>query len=292
MAADDIIFQLIPLGAVQLLEQYADTRDAADHLSLWIPTLGNVLNAYKAAKVSVPDEVPIAMKWLATRTKSVYEKLATHGAAPPGAPSVNDWRTTGACYGKPKLRTRPKYIRVPHDGLTEDKLERSDSECGKYYSTYTKASLTGGLMVFWCRHSICVGFHTIPTAEGRNDAFAGLYCYWPEAPKIVVYDFACQLAPYAYVREADFFKQTRFIVDQFHFSGHTKCSRACSASFAMQHHPVMQVVNTSAAEVGNSGASRVRKSVSYMTQAHAIRYTKVYMDITNRIKHRDMEKQK
>lgn len=248
--------------------------------------------AYRAAKALVPDTIPTAMRWLAARTKAVDQNVARHIATPATLVVDNDWRVSGSCYGKPKIRNRPKYVRVANDGLTEDRLERGDSECGKYYSTYKKATLTGGLMVFWCRHSICVGFHTIPTSEGRNDVFAGLYCYWPDAPKIVVYDFACQLAPYAYIREAEFFQHTRFIVDQFHFSGHTKCSRACSATYAMQHNPVLQVINTSAAEVGNSGAARICKSVSYMTQAHAIQYTKVYMDVTNRIKRIDIEARK
>lgn len=141
-------------------------------------------------------------------------------------------------------------------------------------------------MVFWCRHSFCVGFHTIPIAEGHNDVFSRLYCYWPVAPKLVVYDFGCQLAPYSWAREAEFFRNTRFAVDQFHYSGHSKCSRACSATYAMQYNPNMQVVNTSAAEVGNSGAAKICKSVNYMTQAHAIHYTKIYMDITNRVKAR------
>ena len=49
----------------------------------------------------------------------------------------------------------------------------------------------------------------------------------------------------------------------------------------MQYNPQLQAINTSATEVGNSGASNFRKSVSYMTQWHAIQYIKVYMDIMN-----------
>ena len=33
---------------------------------------------------------------------------------------------------------------------------------------------------------------------------------WPTAPKVVVYDFACQLAPYCLMREPNFFRNTRF----------------------------------------------------------------------------------
>ena len=146
------------------------------------------------------------------------------------------------------------------DGLSEDRLQNVgtardtlDGECGKYYETYHKAGLVGGLMVLWCQHSICVGFHIIPTCEGWNNVFSAIYTQWPTAPKVVIYDFACQLTPYCLVRKAQFFRNTQFFVDQFHASGHMKCSKAASSTYAMQFDPSLQVVNTSTAEVGNSG---------------------------------------
>ena len=201
---------------------------------------------------------------------------------------------TGVCYGSPAVRVRPKYTHLPDDSALEDKLQNlaeratGDTVCGKYYEKYKKPGLVGGLMVLWCCHSVCVGFHIIPTYEGRNDVFSALYTQWPTAPKVVVYDFACQLAPYCLLREPQFFRNTRFLVDQFHASGHTKCSKASSSTYVMQFDPNLQVINTSAAEVGNSGAAKIRKSVSYMMQRHAIQYTKVYMDVMNRCKIRMM----
>jgi hypothetical protein len=149
---------------------------------------------------------------------------------------------------------------------------------------YKKAHLTGGIMVLWCQHSVCLGFHVIPTTEGRNDVFSALYTHWPIALKIIIYDYACQLALYSLVREPQYVQDTCFLVDQFHAIGHTKCSPASSATHAMQYDPNLQGINTSAAEVGNSGVGKIQKSVSYMTQRHAIQYTKVYMDTSNRCK--------
>lgn len=212
----------------------------------------------------------------------------------PSVPPPQDYLVTGVCYGSPAVRVRPKYAHIPDDDALEDKLQNlserkpGDVVCGKYYDTYRKPGLVGGLMVLWCRHSVCVGFHIIPTCEGRNDVFSALYTHWPTAPKVVVYDFACQLAPYCLLQEPQFFRETRFLVDQFHASGHTKCSRASSSTYTMQFDPNLQVINTSAAEVGNSGAAKIRKSVSYMTQRHAIQYTKVYMDVMNRCKTQSM----
>ena len=216
-------------------------------------------------------------------------RLSQHTPPTPNPLSVTPegYLVTGVCYGSPAVRVRPKYEHLPDDSALEDKLQAlterktGDTVCGKYYDTYWKPGLVGSLMVLWCRHSVCVGFHIIPTCEGRNDVFSALYTHWPTAPKVVVYDFACQLAPYCLLREPQFFCNTRFLVNQFHASGHTKCSKASSSTYAMQFDPNLQVINTSAAEVGNSGAAKIRKSVSYMTQQHAIQYTKVYMDVMN-----------
>ncbi|KAH9901486.1 hypothetical protein C8Q73DRAFT_615758, partial [Cubamyces lactineus] len=111
-----------------------------------------------------------------------------------------------------------------------------------------------------------------------------IYTHFPIAPEIVIYDFACQLAPYSLVREAQYFAKTRFLIDELHAQGHTRCGRACFASNAMLYDDRVRAANTSAAECGNNGLGRVRKSVSYMTYGHAVQYTKAYLDVWNRCK--------
>lgn len=295
IAADDIILQLVPHPAISLLSEFAKSPTATPppHLQLWIPSFGNVLAAFRTNNLPVPLALQHLADWLSRRAYQVFvflsEKNVLQNPSESSQDQEQDWRTTGVCYGKPTIRVRPCYKNIKHDGYGEDKLEKNESECGKYYNTYKKARLTGGIMVLWCPHSVCVGFHIIPRAEGRNDVFSALYTHWPVAPKIIVYDFACQLAPYSMVREPIFFQGTRFFMDEFHETGHTKCSSASSATHGMQYDPDLQVVNTSAAEVGNSGIGKIRKSVSYMTQTHAIEFTKVYMDVMNRCKRRAMQ---
>ena len=123
----------------------------------------------------------------------------------------------------------------------------------------------------------------MPIAEGRNDVFSAIYTRFPTAPEIIVYDFACQLAPYCFVREARYFRDTRFLIDELHAHDHTRCGQACFASNSMRYDERVRAVNTSAAECGNKGVGRIRKSVSYMTYEHAVIYTKVFMDVRNRI---------
>jgi hypothetical protein len=100
-------------------------------------------------------------------------------------------------------------------------MQVTDIGCEKFYEAYHTHGLTGGIMAAWCQHGVCLGFHCIPQGEGRNDVFSALYCYWETAPKYVIYDFACALAPYCMVREPTFFKDTIFLVDSFHAKGHT-----------------------------------------------------------------------
>ena len=143
-------------------------------------------------------------------------------------------------------------------------------------------------MCVWCTHSVCYGFHCIPRGEGRNDVFSALITRWAKPPKRVVYDFACALGPYCMTREPDFFADTLFVIDRFHAKGHTKCSPAAFLSTYSDVDPRLDHINSSAAECGNSGLSRIRKSVSYMSQDHAITYTKCFLSIWNRLRVRSL----
>lgn len=143
-------------------------------------------------------------------------------------------------------------------------------------------------MAVWCTHSVCYGFHCIPSGEGRDDVFSAMVTRWPVAPKRVIYDFACALGPYCLLREGEFFADTQFLVDGFHAKGHTKCSPAAFVTSYARVDPELRSVNTSAAECGNGVIARIRKSVRYMSQRRAIRYTRTFICIYNRMKLRRM----
>lgn len=191
----------------------------------------------------------------------------------------DDWQRTGCFYGKAAYRPRPFY-----EGRDIDQVGNFQDEgtCRKLYSTYGKNTLTGGLMAIWCPHLICLGFHKIPVAEGRNDVFSAIFKYWKEAPKVIIYDFACQLGPYCMSREPEFVKDTLFAIDEMHANGHANCSEACFASTYMEVRPKLIPVNSSAAECSNAGMNRIRKSISYMSQSRAIRFAYTYLCVWNR----------
>lgn len=180
----------------------------------------------------------------------------------------------------PQIRHRPIYPDLKHDATTEP--GNRGGKCSKYYSQYGQQKLTGGIMGAWCTHSICYGYHCIPQSEGRNDVFAAMITRWAKAPKQVIYDFACSLGPYCMAREPEFFADTQFLIDDFHAMGHTKCSEAAFLKTYAETNPYLARINPSAAECGNGGLGRIRKSVSYMGQERAIIYTRIFLACWNR----------
>ncbi|EJD40085.1 hypothetical protein AURDEDRAFT_70546, partial [Auricularia subglabra TFB-10046 SS5] len=184
----------------------------------------------------------------------------------------------------PQVRVRPQYPHLPGD----KKVNRSTVTdtgaggigCSKFYEAYGKKGLSGGLMAAWCPHLICLGFHFIPIGEGRNDVFSALFTRWETPLKTVVYDFACALAHYCMLREAKFFKHTRFLIDGFHSKGHTRCTKSCFISSFKKNSDLCSV-NSSAAECGNRGLLKICRPLRYMTQRRAIIYVHTYLATWN-----------
>ena len=48
IAAEDIIFQLVPLTSISLLRELVWKNIAPPHLQLWCPAMGNILFSYMA----------------------------------------------------------------------------------------------------------------------------------------------------------------------------------------------------------------------------------------------------
>jgi hypothetical protein len=293
--SDDSILQLIPYSAIPLLSQYSSSGYPDPRLQALIPAFGMLfINAITPPYFGPPvdsHELRALAGYLASTAKTAFDNtvqkrefIRRPSTAPP-PPPPRDWETTGCYYGHPRLRYRPFYENRDREDSTAVDAAESGS-CRKYYNTYTKSSLTGGLMAFWCPHLVCLGFHTMPRSEGRNDVFSAVYTYFKHAPEIIVYDFACQLGTYCMSREPEFFKDTCFVIDQLHAKGHVGCSQASFASNYMQVRTDLQNLNTSAAECSNSGLGRIRKSGSYMIERNAVQYSFIYLNIWNRLRER------
>ncbi|BGP35738.1 hypothetical protein JCM10296v2_007590 [Rhodotorula toruloides] len=178
------------------------------------PALGALALYYAEGHQPLPRPLVHFASLLYLRAKALFTSLKANRPAPPITLDIREdleaQLPEGTVYGLPTLRQRPLYPRFKEagpaldaaDGAAEHADERT---CRKYYSTYSERRQTGGLMVLWCRHSVCLGFHVLPRAEGRNDVFSVLLTRFKRAPRFVVYDFACALGPYCLKREAEFF---------------------------------------------------------------------------------------
>ncbi|KAK7055927.1 hypothetical protein R3P38DRAFT_3304967 [Favolaschia claudopus] len=287
ISSDESILQMVNATALQDLKAFlaAPTKMNATTL-VHIPVLHGIL-AYTfltTNELEATSDVLSICAWISQRADAILGWLKKDARPIPlltGNSHEKPWMETGCCYGMPKIRDRPVYPKLKYDTQPDSGGKRG-GKCSKFYSQYGERRLTGGIMCVWCTHSVCYGFHCIPKGEGRNDVFSALITRWEKPPKRVIYDFACALGPYCMTREPDFFAETQFLIDDFHAVGHTKCAPAAFLKTYCAVDPRLRYINSSAGECGNSGISRIRKSVSYMSQDRAIVYTKVFLSIWNR----------
>ncbi|KAF6749911.1 hypothetical protein DFP72DRAFT_818384 [Ephemerocybe angulata] len=282
VAAEESVLQMFNGSALENLRTFL--ANPIPYRLTEIITVPAVYNLLKPRN-TWDDVIPI-LHWMLQRGDKVLQDLKRDpdlGSFPLIAIEEKSWAETGALYSFPQIRHRPIYPKLRTDQRQDTSKPRGD-RCGKYYNQYGERRLTGGIMVAWCTHSICYGFHHIPESEGRNDVFSALVTRWPTAPHRVVYDFACALGPYCMIREPHFFENTLFVIDHFHSRGHTKCSPAAFLSEYANTDPRLVPINSSAAECGNSSLKRIRKSVSYMSQRRAVIYTKVFISVWNRLR--------
>jgi hypothetical protein len=123
----------------------------------------------------------------------------------------------------------------------------------------------------------------IQKGEGRRDVFAGIYCHWPKAPRIICYDNACQLMHYSTSREPAYFKNTSFVIDRLHEKNHYSCSETFGIhSFTKQQTRDFFQFNDSAAETGNGLLKKIRTSCLYMSKPRFVVYVKLFLEVQNR----------
>ncbi|MCW3101177.1 MAG: hypothetical protein JWL77_6795 [Chthonomonadaceae bacterium] len=189
----------------------------------------------------------------------------------------NRYKTTGCFYGMDAKRARPPYSRdtVGRETGTDA------SACSKSFPAYKE--ITGGAMILWCRHRIALGFHIIPKSEGRNDVFSAMLTHWSEAPRVVCYDFACDLMQYSTAREPLYFKKTLFLVDRLHMKNHTACSE-CFAMKSFHESGAKEYFNfnDSAAETGNALLKKIRTSCLFMSPGRFMDYVRLFLEVQNR----------
>jgi hypothetical protein len=128
-----------------------------------------------------------------------------------------------------------------------------------------------------CPHGVCYACWIMPQAEGRNEMYSFMVSYLKRAPDVVIYDFACSLQEYCLNRAPAFFRETRFVVDRFHWCNHT----ACSAAYNMSLYADITHVNSELAEQVNSALQYIRPNIAAMTTRSAVMVLRFFLHVRN-----------
>jgi len=165
-----------------------------------------------------------------------------------------------------------------------NKLHIDNTElCNKQFNSNNK--YTGGIMVFWCEHGISYGFHMIEKSEALRDIMNVLLLHWNKAPEVIIYDNACHLMTYCHNREWEYFKNTTFLIDEFHQYNHTGCSEAHSMKkYKRSRSAKYLFINDSVSESGNFGLIKIKPSMYYLQADAGFVYTLTQLEIQNIIK--------
>jgi hypothetical protein len=206
-------------------------------------------------------------------------------------PVINDleyYKATGSI-GK-FYSTRASYRKLQRYKIV-DKIENSSNKlhldcielCNKQFDV--KRKYTGGIMCFWCEHGISYGFHMIQQSEALRDILSALLIHWSKSPKIIIYDNACHLMKYCHSREWDYFKNTTFLIDEFHQYNHTNCSEVHSMkAYKLSRGVKYLFKNDSVAESGNSGLIKIKPSMNFLQADAAFTYTLIQLELQNIVK--------
>ena len=90
-------------------------------------------------------------------------------------------------------------------------------------------------------NSLVYALQLLSDTESPASVFNALRLFWPEAPRCLVYDNCCNEHDYCLNREAAWFKDTEFYIDNPHFKTHTAAAQptipACMRGWSARPWP-------------------------------------------------------
>lgn len=102
-----------------------------------------------------------------------------------------------------------------------------------------------------------------------------------------IYDFACNALEYCLNREPVMFRNTRFVVDRFHY----KYNHKCSELFKMDRYQQLDGVNSSFMESVNSFIYAFRPQLSQMGQHSYMNYLRATLLIRNKSRNEKLKEE-
>jgi hypothetical protein len=129
-------------------------------------------------------------------------------------------------------------------------------------------------------------------SEGRNDPFTVLRTYLKHPPKVIVYDFACALEEYCMNRDPTWFRNTKFVIDRFHWHNHNRYAHAnmallshfvcsCGKAFNMSNYPALYSFNSSICEQFHSFIRRFKAAATSMKMPNFMRWMRLWVNVWN-----------
>ena len=112
-----------------------------------------------------------------------------------------------------------------------------------------------------CCHGISQIACPMSYSESPRFLFSLVLEYWEKAPDIIMYDNACHASEFCLNREPTFFKNSRFLIDKFHFINH----KACSRTFDSRLYPETSRLNSQVCEQFNRVLKKIALSAQYST---------------------------
>ena len=102
---------------------------------------------------------------------------------------------------------------------------------------------------------------------------------FPQPPRVVVYDNACKLHVDCLNRETGHFQKTLFLVDHFHWRGHTGCSSCYNLD--LYGEPMLKTLNSQINEKTNADLQKIRGQLAYMTPANFQIHLALFISVKN-----------
>lgn len=161
-----------------------------------------------------------------------------------------------------------------------------------YEASCTKHALqhrhfSPGLFLICCPHGTILGYCAMQEYESVHTAFEMIVERFEIPPGMIIYDNACNLYRYGMMRCPAIFSQIRFMIDNFHSTGHIMCQ----PSFRFRHFPDDvaymlghingRQLNTQAVEQTNSKLRRFQNALGFMTQENYISFIRVISCLLN-----------
>lgn len=185
---------------------------------------------------------------------------------------------TGICSGVRRVRDRLPCVADGRAGSQAQACREPRTDKAPCRHTFFNAGdRTGGVFTWFCEHGVCYAVYIIPNAEGRDEAFSFLTKYFPKAPKVIVYDFACALEEYCLNRAPEFFKDTLFVVDNFHWRNHV----SCGLGYCMARYTFLSNVNSQVAEQCNSALKKIKPALGRMLQSNFMAAIRLFLHSWN-----------